>query len=64
MATEHPDFDEYIERLIMRLEFAMARKWLKENPLSPDQPTVGVMLSQPEKPRLTMRRPPRAAEPA
>jgi hypothetical protein len=44
MTAERPDFDECIERMIMRLEFAAARKWLKENPLLPDQPTVGVML--------------------
>jgi hypothetical protein len=45
MIAEHPDSDERFERQSMRLEFAMARKWLRENPLSPDQPTVGIMLS-------------------
>jgi hypothetical protein len=55
MITENPDSDEYFDRLCIRLEFAVARKWLKENPLSPGQPTVGIMLSsKSEKPRPTM----------
>jgi hypothetical protein len=50
MTTENPDLYERIERMSIRLDFAMARKWLRENPLSPDQPTVRIMLSKLEKP--------------
>jgi hypothetical protein len=60
MIAENPDSDECFERLSIRLEFAVARKWLRENPLLPDQPTVRIMLSsKPEKPHPTMWRNPR-----
>jgi hypothetical protein len=55
MAPEKTDTDQCFERLTIRLEFAVAGKWLRENTLWPDQPTVGIMLSsKPEKPRPTM----------